>query len=134
MIYCRSLLIVMLGFSINAYAFQPRIQILEQFDDLTMVAYISVKDINSNPEWNPDMGPPPLTVSQAIQAVKNYVKISKKSRIIKEIEIRPVPNHAKHWHYLIKITNDEMKTKYNIYVVLMNGKVIPAIIEPQGYK
>jgi hypothetical protein len=34
------------------------------------------------------------------------------------------------WHYLIKTANSAMRFKYNIYVVLMNGKVVPAIIEP----
>ncbi|VAW56988.1 hypothetical protein MNBD_GAMMA07-2027, partial [hydrothermal vent metagenome] len=38
---------------------------------------------------------------------------------------------TKHWHYLVKTEDNTAKTKYNIYVVLMNGKVIPAIIEPQ---
>jgi len=53
---------------------------------------------------------------------------------IKEIEIRPIPKYEKHWHYLVKVTDDAMKFKFSIYVVLMNGQVVPAIIEPQGYK
>ena len=32
------------------------------------------------------------------------------------------------------IANDSMITKYDVYIVLMNGVVIPAIIEPQSYK
>ena len=127
--YC--LLIAIIGLSTNAYAFQPKIEIIEQFDELSMIAFITKEDINANPEWSPELGAPPLTVVEAIQAVK---KIDKTSNAIKEIEIRTVPNHEKHWHYLIKISNDEMKTKYNVYIVLMSGKVIPAIIEPQGYK
>jgi hypothetical protein len=99
-----------------------------------MVAFISVKDINNDPEWNPDLDSPPLSVGDAIKAVKEFSKPSKTDGKIKEIEIRQVPNHETRWHYLIKTTNDAMKTKMSIYVVLMNGKVIPAIIEPQGYK
>lgn len=75
-----------------------------------------------------------MSVGTAIQAVKEFVRGSNNSTIISEIELRPIPRHEKHWHYLIKIANDAKKTKYDLYVVLMDGKIIPAIIEPQGYK
>ena len=120
--------------SASVHGFQSKVEIFEQFDDLKMVAFISEKDINNSPEWNPDIGAPPLTVFQAIKSVRDFNKPSNFTGAIKEIEIRPVPKHGKHWHYLIKITNDATKTRYDIYVVLMNGKVIPAIIEPQTYK
>jgi len=129
--YYLCIFITSLVLSTNVYAYQPKIEIIEQFDNLKMVAFISKKDINNNPEWNPDLGAPPLTISGAIQALKNFIKISGP---IKEIEIRQVPKHDKQWHYLIKVSNDSMKSKYSIYVVLMNGVVIPAIIEPQSYK
>ena len=127
----RYLLITLLLISTNAYSYQPKIEIIEQFDDLKMIAFISMEDIKNNPEWNPDIDAPPLTVNEAIHAVKSFTKITGS---IKEIEIRQVPNHKKQWHYLIKVANDLMKYKYSIYVVLMNRTVIPAIIEPQSYK
>ncbi len=127
----RYLLIAILFLSANAHAFQHKIEIIEQFDNLRMVSFITIEDINSNPEWDPDVDVPPLTVDKAIQAVKAFVKASGS---IKEIEIRQVPKHEKQWHYLIKVNNDSMKSKYSVYLVLMSGKVIPAIIEPQGYK
>jgi len=127
----RNLLITILLLSANAHAFQPKIEIIEQFDNLKMVAFITVEDINSNPEWNPNIDAPPLTVDGAIKAVKAFVK---EPESIKEIEIRQVPKHEKQWHYLIKVVNDSMSAKYSVYVVLMNGSVIPAIIQPQGYK
>jgi len=116
--------------SANSYAVQPKIEIFEQFDNLRMVAFISVKDIADSPEWNPELTPPPLTVGEAIQALKHSFEIG----AIKEIEIRLVPKYEQKWHYLIKTTNDEMRSKISTYVVLMNGIVVPAIIEPQGYK
>ena len=125
---------LMLLLSTNAYALQPKIEIVEQFDNLRMVTFISEKDISNSPKWNPNSEAPPLSVGEAIKAVKKFVKNSKKSIDIREIEIRPVPRYEKHWHYLIKLTNNTKQTKYDIYVVLMDGKVIPAIIEPQGYK
>jgi len=130
----RNLFLSILVFSTNVNAFQPKIELFEQFDDLRMVMFVSMEDINNSPEWNPDIGAPPLTVAEAIQAVKDFIKDSKTPIAIKEIEIRPIAKHEKHWHYLIKIANNAMKTKYTIYTVLMDGKVIPAIIEPQGYK
>lgn len=132
--YYRYLLMLMLLLSTNAYALQPKIEIVEQFDNLRMVTFISEKDISNSPKWNPNSEAPPLSVGEAIKAVKKFVKNSKKSIDIREIEIRPVPRYEKHWHYLIKLTNNTKQTKYDIYVVLMDGKVIPAIIEPQGYK
>lgn len=132
--YYSSVFFAIFFFSTNVHAFQPKVEIFEQFDNLKMVAFISMKDIGNSPEWNPNLSHPPLTVGEAIQAVKDFNKKSDTFGSIKEIEIRPVPKHEKKWHYLIKVTNDSMKSKYDIYVVLMNGLVIPGIIEPQGYK
>lgn len=132
--YYRWLFLAMFAVTTSTQAFQSNEIIFEQFDDIRMVASISQKDIDNSPEWNPDMEMPPLTVSQAIKAVKDFTKSSDNAGIVKEIEIRPFPKHVKHWHYLIKVTNKAKKARYDIYVVLMNGKVIPAIIEPQTYK
>lgn len=129
--YYRCLLIAILVLSTNAHAFQPKIEIIEQFDDTRMVAFISPDAVNNSPEWNPDLAAPPLSVGEAVQAVKNFVK---SPTTVEEIEIRHIPKHEKHWHYLVKVSSGETKPKYRIYVVLMDGKVIPAIIEPEGYK
>ncbi|HED35304.1 MAG TPA: hypothetical protein ENJ08_14000 [Gammaproteobacteria bacterium] len=129
--YYHYLFVATLALSANAHALQPKIEIFEQFDDLRMIAFISADDINNSPEWNPDLTPPSLTVYNAIKAVK---KFRKKPTAVQEIEIRPVPGYEKHWHYLIKVSNDAMKSKHDIYIVLMDGKIIPATIEPEGYK
>ena len=129
--YYPSLLLLILTISLNAYAFKPKVEIIEQFDDLKMIAFISEDDMQGNPEWNPDLAVPPLTVAEAIKAVRS---LTKKSKPIKEIEIRRVPNYENKWHYLIKSADSSMSSAYDIYVVLMSGKVIPGIIEPQGYK
>ena len=128
--YYSYLLFTILVVSANSHAFQPKIEIFEQFDDLRMVAFINVKDIENSPEWNPESTPPPLTVAEAIQAVKSSFKTGD----VKEIELRVVPKYENKWHYLIKTSNEAMKSKFSTYVVLMNGVIIPAIIEPQGYK
>jgi len=129
--YYTYLLLSLFVVSTNALAYQPKIEIIEQFDNLRMIAFISKEDVDTNPVWNPDLEEIPLTVFNAIKAVK---KFNSDIHEVKEIEIRPFPHHEKQWHYLIKVSNDKMKSKYSVYAVLMSGKVIPAIIEPQGYK
>lgn len=128
--YYFYLFFTILFISINSHAAEPKIEIFEKFDDLRMVAFINVKDIDNSPEWSPGVTPPPLTIDQAIKSITSAYKIG----TIKEIELRLVPKYEKKWHYLVKITNDAMKSKLSTYVVLMNGVVIPAMIEPQGYK
>lgn len=134
MIHYRYALLASILLLSNAHAFQPKVEIVEQFDNLRLVAFISMEDITSSPEWNPNIDAPPLRVDEAIQAVKEFYAGSEGLAPIKEIEIRPVPRYETHWHYLIKIANPAKQTRYDIYVVLMSGRVIPAIIEPEGYK
>ena len=115
--------------SMNAHALEPKVEIFEQYDNLRVVAFINEKDIDDSPAWSPDMVPP-LTLSEATQAVRKF----NKNGAVKEIEIRQMPSHEEKWHYLVKVLDDDMRSKFDVYVVLMNGKVIPAIIEPQAYK
>ncbi|MFV1984052.1 MAG: hypothetical protein ACC657_10980, partial [Thiohalomonadales bacterium] len=58
----------------SAQAFESKIEIFEQFDGLKMVAFISEKDINKSPEWNPDIDAPSLTVAEAIKAARDFNK------------------------------------------------------------
>ncbi len=127
----RLLFFSIIALSAPVQAFQPAFEIVEHFDDLKTVAFIPKEEINKNPEWDPALSEPPVSVLDAIQAIKEF---SKTPVIIDEIEIRQVPRHQGQWHYLIKVSNDAMKYKFSIYVVLMSGKVIPAIIEPETYK
>jgi len=132
--YQHYLFIMMLALSSNIHAMQPKIEIFEQFDDLRMVAFLNADDITNSPAWNPDSGAPPLSVNQAVQAVKGFIKTATAAGAIRKIEIRQVPKYAERWHYLFKVANDARKAKFDIYIVLMDGKVIPAIIEPSAYK
>jgi len=132
--YSRWIPLVLLTLAVNAYALTPTVEIVEQFDDLKMIAFIGEQDVNDNPQWNPDEGAPPLTISQAIQSIRAFNKASAKTGAIKEIELRPVSRQDNRWHYLIKLENKVSAAKFDIFVVLMSGKVIPAIIEPQTYK
>ena len=121
---------LMLAATANAVALEPKIEIFEQYDNLRVVAFIDPQAIEDSPEWNPDMAPPPLSVGDAIERARAY----NKTGAVEEIEIRQIPKHAGKWHYLLKIADEAKKSGHDVYVVLMNGKVIPAIIEPQSYK
>lgn len=133
MTYHRWLFAIILICATHAQAFEPTVEIVEQFDNSRVVAFVKKNDIENSPEWNPNRDAPPLSVALAVDKVEQFNQ-SKAIGAIKEIEIRPVPRHPTHWNYLIKVDDDEMRTKYAVYVVLMNGMVIPAIIEPQSYK
>ncbi len=130
--YSRFLSAVIFILATNVYAYQPKIEIIEQFDKLRIIAFLSEGDIANSPKWNPNLEAPALSIVEAIQAVKTFTKVSQID--VKEIEIRPLSSDELYWHYLIKVANNEMTLKYSVYVVLMSGKVISAIIEPEGYK
>jgi len=119
----------------QAQAFQPSISIIEQFDGIRVVAFVNENDIKNYPLWHPLKEKPPLSTSEAINAAINTSKENKDGVItatVKEIELREIPHHKDSWHYLVKLKTTD--NKYQVYVVLMNGNVIPAAIEPESYK
>lgn len=134
----RYLLLLLVFTSVNAQSYQPSIEVFERFDDVKLVAYINTSDIENYPLWHSLSEAPPLSIANAIQAVNELYKANNESipaGTIKEIELREIPQHEKYWHYLIKIkVNNSEKPKYQVYVVLMNGKVIPAMLQPESYK
>ena len=123
-----------IAFSASVQAYHPKVEIYEQFDNLKMVAFINPQDIEKSPVWNPNSDVPPMTLDVAIAKLRQFVAESGELGAISEIEIRPVPGYGSKWHYLVKVKNDALQSKYALYVVLMNGVVVPAIIEPPSYK
>ncbi|HHJ34545.1 MAG TPA: hypothetical protein ENJ87_02155 [Gammaproteobacteria bacterium] len=122
----------------NAQAFQPSIEIIEQFDDVKLVAFINESDLKDYPLWQPLKEAPPLSIKSAIQAIQDQYAASHDVLIanaVSEIELRKIDRHADYWHYLVKIKSDASNnTKFQVYIVLMSGKVIPALIETESYK
>ena len=110
------------------------VEIIEQFDNARVVAFIQDADLADSPAWDPMSAPPPLSVAEAIEAVKNRHAngVHKAEPLtLEEIELRKLSQRDTHWHYLLKIRQGD-STRY--YVVLMNGKVIAALQEPEAYK
>ncbi len=133
------LLLTLMVFSTNALSYQPSlIEIVEQIDDVRFVAFIRESDLENYPQWNSMKEAPPLTIAEAVQAVHNYHKKNNAelaAETVNKIELKKITRHEKYWHYLVKIkVNSSKKARYQIYVVLMNGKVIPALNEPPSYK
>lgn len=117
----------------GAFASESNIDLYERFDDIRVVTVINIEDINNSPKWNPGFDPLPLSVDGAIQSIRDFIKQPNMLGTIEEIEIRTIKNYPGYWHYLFKVaTNDTNSSGYKMYAVLMNGKVIPAFIEPDA--
>ncbi len=126
------LLIALFTPSVHAYQFPT--EIIEQFDDNRIVAFVKESSFTNAKPWKPLLEAPPLTVAAAIRAIKQHFIDEKRDPAIlsiAEIEIRETPRHPGLWHYIIKA---RAKQKNIYYFVLMNGVVIPAMVEPESYK
>ena len=133
--FYRLITLVILISATSAYASQSSVELYERFDDIRVVAVINIEDINNSPIWNPGFDPLPLSVDAAIQSIRDFIKQPNLIGAIEEIEIRTIKNHPGHWHYLFKVsTNDTNSSGYKMYAVLMNGKIIPAFIQPDAIK
>jgi len=128
-------LLALLCISTQAHAFP--LEIFENVAGNRVVAFIEESDIDKSIHWKPFDQAPPVTVEQATRAVFKHLGAEKDmvDTEIVEIELRPIPHHEDQWHYMVKMkmqNNDEVKYRY--FIVLMNGKVIPAIREPDSIK
>jgi hypothetical protein len=134
----KSLLpILMLLFSAQVFAVEFPIEISEYIDDVKIDAYINKEDLKNTRKWTPFESPPPLTINQALTAILNdeKYKIDLNSSSLIGVELKPVPHHKFYWHYLVKIkTISENGSEPHFYIVLMDGKVISAIKEPESIK
>jgi len=131
-------LLLLIIVSANTLAGKAAIEIIEQFDDFKVVAFVNEADIEDYPVWQSLVDTPPLPVNEAIRLVQGHlgeVGKSAETDVIKEIELREIPRHPNYWHYLVKTENNDFgPSRYGIYVVLMSGKIIPAIVEPDAFK
>jgi hypothetical protein len=129
--------ILMLLFSSQVFAVEFPIEISEYIDDVKIDAYINKEDLNKTSQWTPFESSPPLTINQALTAILNDEKseIDFSHAQVIGVELKPVPRHKSYWHYLVKIkTVSEDSTEPHFFIVLMDGKVISAIKEPDSIK
>ncbi|HHC72388.1 MAG TPA: hypothetical protein ENK54_05760 [Thiotrichales bacterium] len=128
----------LLASSVLAKPFQPILEVAEQFDDTRVVAFINENDIRDYPVWEDRDSAPPFSISDAIHSIEAAYRADHRRldpAAIEEIELRKVRGHEKYWHYLVKVHDASRGVEhYAVYVVLMNGKVIPAVVEPEPFK
>ena len=130
----RWLTVFLITFSANAQPYQFKTEVIEQFDDVKVVAFVSEADIEHSMQWDPMKEPPPLSIEAAVNAInKQYLESTNGSGslLVTEIELRQLPQHKNYWHYIIKGKADSEDI---YYFVLMSGKVIPAIVETESVK
>ena len=133
----RWLAILLLLPATNSYSFQFPIEIFEYVDNARVTVFINEGDIDNSVNWIPFKGAPPLTIEQVTGSIQKYIagKAEYRNAKLEEIELRKIPHHEKQWHYMVKMKttiNDEPHNHY--FVVLMNGKIISALIEPESIK
>ncbi len=134
----RLLPLLLLWAALPAGAYQFPVEISEYIDDVKVDVFIDPADLAGQKPWRPLRSPLPLTLDQALAAIANGVKQDR--RIDKAglvgVELKPIPRHPGLWHYLVKMkalmSNGQQRPLY--FIVLMNGKVIPAIREPESIK
>lgn len=134
--YSRCLPLFVFLISTKLYAFEFPIEITEYIDDVKVDAVIKQSDINQELIWTPFEKAPALSVADALQAIKDYAdKTNLEDLALTGIELKQIPHHEKHWHYLVKLkskTDDGFESHY--FIVLMDANVIPAIKEPESIK
>lgn len=129
---------LLLLFAQSALAAQFPLIIIEPFDETKIIIYVSETDIENSPAWKPSDGTPPLTIEKLITDIKRHNGGDSKlaNAIIHEIELKPVLHHEKQnrWYYLVQMKTVGKKSYRHYFAVLMDGKIISAIREPESYK
>ena len=124
--------------SVPALAYQFPLEVSEYIDDVKIDVFIDPKDLEGQTPWRPFQAPLPLTLDQALAAIARGVK--QDPRIDRAglvgVELKPIPRHPGLWHYLVKMkaVMADGKQQALYFIVLMNGKVVPALREPESIK
>ncbi len=124
------------GFNLNAQAaFHSPVEIFDDINGVRVVAFINREDIEKADPWKPFAGKPPLSISQALDKVRRFIHEDAKTVRVSEIELKTLPEYPHHWHYLVRLSyTSEQQAHHHYFVVLMSGKVIAAIKEPEAIK
>ena len=115
------------------------LEIIDHLDDATLVVFVNEADIEASPKWNPDSGAPPFGLQQMFQAVAAWKDKNDCTDTVKieKIELKPIAHHEKEgrWYYLVQLRDEGAEKPTKRYLaILMNGKAIAAVKEPESYK
>ena len=133
----RILPLLLILFSAKLQAMEFPLEVIEYIDNSRVVAFINESDIDKTLPWTPFTGAPPLSLNDALGLTQKYATtgLKLKNATLSEIELRQIPHHKNYWHYLVKMqasVDEKMRNYY--FIVLMNGKIISGIREPQSIK
>jgi hypothetical protein len=114
-------------------------EIIERFGDARIIVYTQQSAIDEAPAWKPTEGAPPLTIEALIKTVENWRTAHPEltRATIRKIELKPIAHNEnrKRWYYLVQLKVEEQdRSTMHYLAVLMNGKILPAIREPEPYK
>jgi len=115
------------------------LEIIERFADTRIVVYIQQRAIDEAPAWDPAEGAPPLTIEALLKVIQKWSASNPilAGAEIRKIELKPIrlKNNQGRWYYLVQIAVEEQGRSHMRYLaVLMNGRIFPAIREPEPYK
>jgi len=113
------------------------IEIIEYLDNTKIVVFIDKSELDTSSKWSPFKESMPLTMVDTLKYIQKYTASNPEllNASLTSIELKQIPHHEKYWHYLVKMksrTNGHTQRHY--FIVLMNGKVIAGLREPQMLK
>jgi hypothetical protein len=133
----RMLALPLVFFSVPIHASEFPIEIIEYVDGTKVATFINEEDIDRTDAWVPFEGPPPLTIGDALALVQKFIAPDPEmaDSQLAEIELRRIPHHETHWHYVVRMkAHAGDKPRSQFFIVLMNGKIITGLREPEGIK
>ncbi len=115
------------------------LEIIDRLDDTRIVIYINESDIEQSPVWDPARGAPGFGLKDLMKSVAAWEKKNKGPDAdgIEKIELKPIVHHEKQgrWYYLVQLRDKvDGKRTHRYLAVLMSGKAVAAIREPESYK
>ena len=132
-----ALLGLLFATGVHAHGMTFPLEIIEYLDNTRVVAFVSEDDIARSRAWQPFEAMPPLSMGEALEALRKDLDSEPgvTGMQLTGIELKPIPHHDRQWHYLVKLRvtrNGGDQARY--FVVMMDGKVIPALKEPEMVK
>ena len=115
------------------------LEIFDVMDDHKIVVFLHDEDIAAGPQWRPSEGAPPLTIEAALRHLRVWIANDKRldGAEFHELELKPIHGHSQEhrWYYLVQLSHtDGGHGKPRYAVILFNGKVVPAMVEPASIK
>ena len=110
------------------------LELIERFDGDRVVAFVDEEELAATPAWQPFEQPPPLTLGAALERLAAFVRErgeDAEALRIQAVELRQVPHMKGRWHYLVRAATP---AGMRFYTVLMNGRVVAAMQEPEPVK